>query len=598
MSINSTLDGVASAKWSTARVNKVIESMDQGINPRETPFWDGVLEWRSANIVFEYTPEEIQEIKKCAGDVIYFANTYCYAMTEDGVKKITLRDYQEDMLRDYQQHNKCIVLSPRQIGKTIVSGIFLSHYLLFNTDKNLMILANNGGTTEEIIDKIKNILINLPFFLKPGIIVNNVMSMKFDNGCRLFGRTTTKTSGIGFAIHALYCDEFAHIHPNFIEPFWRAVYPTLSAMPNSRCIITSTPNGMNKFHELYKGAIEGREAGKGGNNFHPIRVDWWQIPGRDEKWREQEIANLGSEEAFNQEFGNQFLSSSSLLLDGKTLKNLKDITINYKWQEISELHDLDLDYESLVWHPKFKIDNILETDQFVLTIDTSGGNGNDYQIINIMKLIPMPLQFIKNKKLYRDESDFFSLLQVGLFRSNVVAIEDMLPILECLVYKVFNPEQVKIVLEMDFKGNLLYEKMTNHREFFEEMFVHTKHSEKSKKLLPGIKLNPKNKYEYCMEMRKCVKEGKIITNEKNTFEELMSFGLNIKGNYSSQMGHDDIAMSCVNLSTFFNSEQYFEMVENIYDALDDKYKKVIEEKLNNIGAGEDETDFGLFKDIM
>jgi len=149
------------SKWTTERVNDLINQIDEGFATKINPFWEGMPEWRSGNIVFEYTSEEMGEIKKCSEDVIYFANRYCHAMTEDGVKKITLRDYQEDMLKDMQQNNKCVVLCPRQVGKTIVSGIFLTWYLLFNTDKNLMILANNGSTTEEIIDKIKNILINL-----------------------------------------------------------------------------------------------------------------------------------------------------------------------------------------------------------------------------------------------------------------------------------------------------------------------------------------------------------------------------------------------------------------------------------------------------
>ena len=32
---------------------------------------------RKGNIVFNYSDEEIREIKKCAKDIVYFANTYC-----------------------------------------------------------------------------------------------------------------------------------------------------------------------------------------------------------------------------------------------------------------------------------------------------------------------------------------------------------------------------------------------------------------------------------------------------------------------------------------------------------------------------------------
>jgi hypothetical protein len=91
----------------------------------------------------------------------------------------------------------------------------------------------------------------------------------------------------------------------------------LASSKISRCIITSTPNGQNKFHDIYIGGLEGN------NEFKAIRVDWWQVPGRDEAWKQKEIGNLGSEELFNQEYGNQFLSSSSLLLGSNELKKIK-----------------------------------------------------------------------------------------------------------------------------------------------------------------------------------------------------------------------------------------------------------------------------------
>lgn len=579
--------------WTTESVTGLLNAVDDGIDLSKVtnPFWDGNPEWRDKNIVFEYTAEEVEELKKCAGDVIYFANKYCYAMTDEGVINIELRDYQEDILRDFQDHRFCVFLAPRQVGKTISTSIFLTWYLLFNTEKNLMILANNGGTTEELIDKVKNILMNLPFFLKPGVIKNNVMTMKLDNGCRLIGKTTTKTSGIGFTVHFLFMDEFAHIHPNFIDPFYRAVYPTLSSSKISRIVITSTPNGMNKFQNIYQAAVDGD------NDYHPIRIDWWQVPGRGEEWMNSEIANLGSIEDFNQEYGNQFLASDKLLLDGSTLASMRKKQSEFRWIELDALNDLLVDYEKLTWHPKFDFDNVSDTDQFVFSVDTANGGGGDYSVINIFKLIPTPIPMIEKKIKYQDEGDFFSLMQVGLFRSNRHNIEELQVILEGLMFGVFKPEQVKVVLEMDFKGNLLYERISQHESFWEDIFIHTKHSQAAIRLMPGTKLNPKNKLEYCMELKRLVKGARIITYEKQTFGELSAFGINSKGSYSSQSGHDDIAMTMVNLTVFFDSPQYYEMVENIYDDLSDKYKKAIEEKMNS-GADEADFDFDGVKDLL
>lgn len=580
--------------WSTERVDELLRQIDAGVEPKVTPFWDGKIEWRANNIVFEYTPEELVELERCAKDVIYFANNYAFAMTDDGIANIKLRDYQEDILREFQENRFVSFVSPRQVGKTISTGIFLCWYLLFNTDRNLMILSNTGATTIEIIDKVKVILGNLPFFMKPGIVLNNQMTMKFDNGCRLFGRNTTKTAAIGFTIHFLYCDEFAHIHANFLDPFWRSVYPTLSSSKISRCIITSTPNGQNKFYEIYIGGLEGK------NEFKAVRVDWWQVPGRDEAWKRKEIANLGSEDDFNQEYGNQFLASSSLLLDSKTLANVKATAVEYKWQEIDDLGDIGINYENLKWHPMFNFENVKDSDKFVFVIDTAGGGGGDYTVINIFKMVPLPVQTIKNMISFTDESDFFGLLQIGLFRCNRTQVEDVVPIVETLLYKVFGPEKVKIVLEMDFKGNVIWERMQKHKDFYDEIFIHTKHSENATRSKAGIKLNPKNKLQYCLEMRKLVRNGRLLPTEKTTFNELMAFGINKRGSYSSQIGHDDIAMTFVNGSTFFSSDQFYEFVGDAFDELDEKYKAVMLEKLNMGGAEDpaDKLDTTFLRDMM
>ena len=124
--------------WSTERVEKLLfEAEDMGLDYKEVdnPFHENDPELRRGNIIFEYTEEELEEIKKCASDVIYFANKYCKVMTDDGIRQILLRDYQTQILSQYQKHRKNVFVSPRQSGKTITSSIFLLWYLLFNYQK-------------------------------------------------------------------------------------------------------------------------------------------------------------------------------------------------------------------------------------------------------------------------------------------------------------------------------------------------------------------------------------------------------------------------------------------------------------------------------
>jgi hypothetical protein len=573
--------------WSTSRVEELLRKVDEeGLDYKsvDNPFHDNDPELKRSNILWEYTREEILEMKKCAEDVSYFAK-YCKVMTDTGLDYIRLRDYQTSVLREYQNHRFNIFLAPRQVGKSITSSIILVWYLLFNHDKNAMILANVGDTAEELMDKIKAIIKGLPFYMKPGMVVNNVMTMRFDNGCRVLAKTTTKTSGIGFTIHFLYMDEFAHINSNFIEAFFRSTYPTVSSSKVSRIIITSTPNGMNKFYEIYQGALTGE------NSFNPIRVDWWQVPGRDDEWKKREIGNLGSEELFNQEYGNQFLSSSSLLLGSDELRKIRNNEVEYSWREISSLHYADVNYENLIWHPKFDLDKAdLPGKKFVFSVDLSSGAKGDFTVINIFKVTPLPKVVIEKMEEFEDEADFFGLVQVGVFRDNEIKLEDITKLLQILCSEVFQVDRVKIALEMNYKGELVYDKLSQRDDFYDEMFLFTKHTEAARVLKPGIKYNEKNKMKYCELLRSLMRRDRIMVNDKKwTIPELFTFGLNNSGTYSSQSGHDDVAMTLVNLPGLFDGYDFNQIVGEVFDELEDNtYKNMIIKKLESGFGGEEE----------
>jgi len=574
----STEEEVESNYWSTEKVDELlwkIEELGLDYKSVDNPFHDGNPDLKRANILWEYTKEEILEIQKCAKDVTYFSK-YCQVMTDEGLNYITLRDYQTSVLKEYQNHRFNVFLAPRQVGKSITSAIILVWYLLFNHDKNAMILANVGSTAEELMDKIKSIVKGLLFFLKPGIVVNNVMSMKFDNGCRAIAKTTTKTSAIGFTIHFLYMDEFAHIHPNFIESFFRSTYPTVSSSKVSRIIITSTPNGQNKFWEIYQGALTGE------NTFNPVRVDWWQVPGRDDQWKKNEIANLGSEELFNQEYGNQFLSSSTLLLGSKELQRIKANETEYEWKEVEAFEDLGIRYANFKWHPKFDPNSLEQSGRkFVLSIDLAGGGGGDFTVMNVFKVVPLPKKVIEDLDDFEDESDFFGLLQVGVYRDNEVQIEDFKKIVESTIVDIFEPDRVKILLELNYKGELLMDKLLNNDSITEEIFVYTKHSETARIKKPGIKYSGNNKLKYCESLRQIIRTNRVIINEKKwTIAELFSFGMNGRGTYSSQSGHDDVAMTLVNLSALFESSDFNDLIEDLYDEIDPIYRRMIEIKVD------------------
>jgi len=268
--------------FTTKMVDNVTKSINDGVVVKrfQNPWFQNEIGVRRSGIVFNRTEEEVQEYIKCKLDIKYFAQKYCKIKTEDGtITHIELRDYQKEILDLFSKNRFSILCSSRQIGKTVNTAITILHFLLFNNDKNAMIVANVAATTIEIVDKIKSIYVLLPFFLKAGIKNWNQRSIVFDNGCRIKTAARSKTPAIGFTIDLLYMDEFAHIPSNIIEPYYTAAYPTVSAIQNSKIIITSTPNGMNLFYKLLT-AAERPEGDPLKNNYKAMRVYWYQVPGR------------------------------------------------------------------------------------------------------------------------------------------------------------------------------------------------------------------------------------------------------------------------------------------------------------------------------
>jgi hypothetical protein len=576
--------GAESFAWTSNKVEKLMLALDEGYKPKSTPFYEGNPNLRKGNIVFNYTDEEIREIKKCAKDIVYFANTYCTVMTDYGLQTINLRPYQEDMLKQFQAERFNVCLASRQVGKTICSSIFIAWYSVFNFDKNSLILSNKGATTREIIDKGKTILEHLPFFIKPGTLKWDVFNSKFDNGCRIIGQTTTKKAAIGFTIHLLFMDEFAHIPANFVDTFYENVYPTVSASINSKVIITSTPNGFNKFYDIYTAADRGL------SEYVPFRVDWWDVPGRDDTWMRQEVANLGSEEAFNRQYGNQFIAGSSLLLNPASLKKLTENQVKFEHKEIPEFDDAEIDYSGLLWQPGFNLDEIEEDyNYWVFSVDIAEGTGGDYSVINIFQIQMLDQSDWKNVTTPGSFIDFFGIRQVGRFRSNEHTIEEFAKTLYILAFDLFYSENVKLIIEWNMFGGELIKRMETvfpqRNEFDEESVVKFKHRVDAKTKQFGLKVKKDNKPIFCQNFKKYISQNKIQIFDKDTVKESSTFGKLPNGSYAGQLGNDDLIMTCINSSEFFTTLDFSDFVEEIYDVIDPSIQNLIDEILEKDSKG-------------
>jgi hypothetical protein len=663
--------------FTTRLVDEASDKINDGIVIKryQNPWLKSEVGLRRAGVSFRMSPEEQEEYIKCALDVHYFTEQYCKVKTEDGsINHIKLREYQKEILDNFVNSRFNILMASRQVGKTISASIFMLHTILFSNDKNIMIVANKGDTAVEIVDKIKSIYSLLPFFLKPGIKTWNQKSLTFENGCRIKTSARSKTPAIGFTIDVLYLDEFAHIPSNIIEPYYTAAYPTVSAVQNSKIIITSTPNGMNLFHKLLTDA-ERPEGDPLKNNYKPMRVYWHQVPGRfvtylrlnnhrlyehgvtkeeifegikqrypekitkthmgfnsdfqkdiisvfnneqctdedvknltfiDSKgfevplraigemttWKEEAVKDIGGEDAFNQEYGLRFINSSKSLLNEAIIDNLLNNKKNYKFEEIFEFESkLRFSYKDLRWIDDDEVFMPInrKDEKIVISVDISEGLGQDYSIMNIFKIAKKDMDLIESQKAaYKSVTDFIRLEQIGLFRSNLISVKQLAEILYILAFEYFNPDNVKIVLELNNYGNTLLAELPHvfdgNNQYGSSIFFRYKHRADATEEKVGLKVGENKNMMVKDYQDLMISKGFTINNEE-TVREITTFvkHTTTAGNtrYAADVGHDDCVMTIVNASSVFAKNDFKEMVEDTLQK-DPSFKIYVEDCLKNL----------------
>ena len=524
----------AAVVWSTKSIELAMKAIEEGQGLRLSPFMKKDPNLRKANLLFQYTEEELQEIIKCRKDIIYFAEKYIFLKTEKGLKHIKLRPYQKQLLHNYQHNRWCITLFPRQSGKTTTTAIFFAWFSIFFTDKNLAVIAQRDQIAAEIFSKIKSIIKYLPFFLKPGCIKFNNSGYTFDNGSSAIYRPALIDALQGYTIDTLYIDEFAYIRNTQAREFWNNVYPTLSSMSNSRVMITSTPKGRNLFYELWTNAIEGK------NLFKPYRIDWWEVPGRDEKWKQQEIANLGSEAAFAQQYGLSFDTGVKNSLSAETFHYLNKVSTEFEHNIFKIGTDWD---EYFRWSTKWMYN--LKKDWFLISVDIGEGLGSDYSVI-------------KFRKLFLNPDGTIIMPTIGVFECNTIIVEEFAKVI-LLMLRRFNQEHVRLVIERNSYGDLLIKNIDSLAEHLNgvdidiETFAKFRRSADNMKMEKGIRLNRNNKKVGVANWKNLVDDKLFIETDSRTIEQYREFGEDKNGNYKAGVGHDDLVMPDVNAAFYVKS---------------------------------------------
>ena len=578
-----------SVVWSTKSLHMAVDAITKGLPLKVNPFIGNNTKLLKPELVFKRTEEEINEYVHCMQDICYFAEK-CYVMTPEGLKRIKLRDYQVKYLRHLESNRFSIYLAARQSGKSVVTAIYCLWKILFNVDKQGLILSKSGAAGVDLLKKIKDMFLNLPYYLKPGIYKWNQTSIAFDNNSTIGTEAFSQTAGLGKTINFLILDEFAWCPPNETELFYMNIIPTITTMPDSNVCIMSTQNGFNFFHTIWVGA---NETGKKWNGYAPFKTDWYEVPNynmekhcwekRDEAWKQKMIGVLGGEANFYYQYGTNFSASDKCIIHRVKLSELHNDEI--KFLNIPDLQKYYIDNyntelylpisilhpEALYFDPTFDL-NELKTGYFIVLCDLAEGCGGDYTTFNIIQLI---------------DKDRFK--QVGYFHSNEVNLE--LAALEfwLLFTQLFSMDHFIVSIEWNTYGQLFYTYITslNDSDYMSEYYWrfnislefdmssivrYTTKFEveeqgiklKKTKKIPGIRLTASNKVTACSLLKILLENGYIIIRDYFTISEIENFeDKNGSGSYAASYGHDDIVMTLVQIPMLQQTARYKSLLEDM-----------------------------------
>ncbi len=480
---------------------------------------------KKSNQEIEWTPELIQEWVKCSEDPIYFVENYMKIISlNEGLVTFNPYPYQRNMIKTFVDNRYSIVTTARQAGKSTTTCGFILWYIIFQADKTVALLANKGDTAREILGRVQLAYQHLPKWLQQGVKEWNKGSFELENNSRVIAAATSASAIRGYTINLLFIDEAAHIE-NWDE-FFTSVYPTISSGSESKIILVSTPNGLNHFYSTWANAKEGR------NGYASILVNWKDVPGRDEKWRQETLAGMNFDlEKFDQEMNCEFLGSSGTLIAGWKLKELIPQTAVVQ-------------QEGLMQYYKPLKDHI-----YTIVCDVSRGKGLDYSAFQIIDVTKMPYE------------------QACVYRNNSVSPVDYADVIHRLA-KAYN--NAAVLVEINDIGEQVSHSL--HYDFGYENILFTENSGRAGKQVTagfsgrtadkGIRTTKLVKSVGCSILKLLVEQNQFIVNDFHTINELSTFSK--KGNsYEAESGkHDDLVM-CLVLFAWLSDQQYFKDYSNI-----------------------------------
>ena len=511
---------------------------------------------KTALVPHEYTEEEIAEFIRCSNDPIYFIEHYVQIVSIDsGLVPFKLYPFQKEIVGTFHNNRFTICKLPRQSGKSTTIISYLIHYVIFNEQVNIAILANKASTARDLLSRFQLAYEHLPKWLQMGVINWNKGSLELENGSKILAASTSASAVRGGTYNIIFLDEFAFVPSNIAEQFFSSVYPTITSGTTSKVMIVSTPHGMNMYYKMWMDAVNEK------SDFVPIEVSWKEVPGRDEAWKEQTIKNT-SEQQFLQEFECSFLGSIDTLINPQKIQTIPH------FDPIESSAGLDIFEKPIPNH------------QYCTTVDVSRGQSNDYSAFVVVDITSMPYKV------------------VAKYRSNEIK-----PLVfPDIIYRTAkNYNESYLLVEINDIGGQVADAL--HHDLGYENIIMTQMRGRLGQVVGGgfgdsqvelgVRTTKAVKRIGCSNLKQLVEGDKLLFNDFDIIVEMSNFVQ--KGqSFEAEEGATDDLIMCLVFFAWLTDQQYFKEVtdEDIRKRLYETQKESIEADMSPFGFIDDGVHYG------
>lgn len=520
-----------------------------------TASFSGNPNLKPAGVQIQMTQEQQIEMAMCMEDITYFVKKYVKIISLDyGIVPFKMWGFQEKMIKSMKENRFVIAKLPRQVGKTTTTAALILWHVIFMDEYRVAILANKFEQSQEILERVQMAYENLPKWMQQGVHIWNKRRIVLENGSQILASATSSSAIRGKSINLVYLDEFAHIERNLQTKFFTSTYPVITSGTKTKVIVTSTPNGFDLFAKLWHDAIK-PEGEPGKNEYVPFEAHWSEVPGRDEKWKQETINNTSAEQ-FRQEFETNFIGSSSTLISAEVLQNL------FWMKPISKNGKINI-YEEPT-----------PEGRYFISVDVARGGGGDYSAFVVVDTSKFPYKV------------------VCTYRDNLVA-PHIFPNFIAQAAKRYN--DANILVEINDIGGQVAQLLNDELEV-ENLLYCTSTGRKGWVLgggfgkggRPGVKTTPPVKRLGCFNLKHLIESNQLMIQSEDIVEELYSY-VEDGNTYNAESGkHDDFVM-CLVLFSWATTQIYFKELldSSVRDRMMEIKANEIEEDMLPLGFLDD-----------